>query len=203
MFQEYKKIMIISSITFGMFLLLLLFLFVDISLGPIQIASISTILSQYDKVTQAEEDLIATQNTHRSTLSVLDKSKKDYQREKSEYEALSDETIRVIKEATTQEEYSIEYMWIRLGNSAKVKKQMHQTKLIKQQILQLQQLIAIIQQMIQILVQLIRQQIQILLILLVLILIKQQQMIVIQHLYLKVIIKKLDLFLKFKFQEVI
>lgn len=120
MFQEYKKIMIISSITFGMFLLLLLFLFVDISLGPIQIASISTILSQYDKVTQAEEDLIATQNTHRSTLSVLDKSKKDYQREKSEYEALSDETIRVIKEATTQEEYSIEYMWIRLGNYAKM-----------------------------------------------------------------------------------
>ncbi len=120
MFQEYKKIMILSSITFIMFLLLLLFLFVDISLGPIQISSISTILNQYDKVTQAEEDLVATQNTHKSTLSVLEKSKKDYQNEKNEYETLSDETIRVIKEATMQEEYSIEYMWIRLGNYAKM-----------------------------------------------------------------------------------
>lgn len=120
MFQEYKKIMILSSITFIMFLLLLLFLFVDISLGPIQIASISTILNQYDKVTQAEEDLVATQNTHKTTLSVLEKSKKDYQNEKNEYETLSDETIRVIKEATMQEEYSIEYMWIRLGNYAKM-----------------------------------------------------------------------------------
>lgn len=120
MFQEYRKIMIISFITFIMFLLLLVFLFVDISLGPIQISSISTILAQHDKVTLAEEDLVTTQNVHKSTLSALEKSKKDYQTEKNEYEALSDETIRVIKEATTQEEYSIEYMWIRLGNYAKM-----------------------------------------------------------------------------------
>lgn len=120
MIQEYKKVIIISSISVILLLLLLLFLFVDISLGPIKISSISTILQQHGKVTQEEAELLLKQSTYQTTLSSLEKSKKNYEKEKKEYEALSDETIKVIKEATMQEEYSIEYIWIRLGNYAKM-----------------------------------------------------------------------------------
>ena len=120
MIQEYKKLFVISGIAFVMFALLVLFVFVDISLGPIQICSISTILSQFNEVTTAEDDLLAKQNTYNTTLTSLERAKTSYQTEKDKYEAISDETIEVIKEATMQEEYSIEYMWVRLGNYAKV-----------------------------------------------------------------------------------
>lgn len=120
MIQEYKKIIIISSIALVMFVLLMLFLFVDISLGPIQVASISTILGQYDEITQKEAELITKQSAYNTTLSTLEKTKSSYKTEKDKYEAISDETIQVIKEATTQEEYSIEFMWVRLGNYAKI-----------------------------------------------------------------------------------
>lgn len=120
MIEEYKKLGIFGGIAGVMFILLMVFLFVDISLGPIQIASISTILSQYDEVTKAEAGLISTQSAYNTTLLTLDRAKNTYQNEKGKYEAISDETIAVIKEATTQEEYSIEYMWIRLGNYAKI-----------------------------------------------------------------------------------
>lgn len=120
MIQEYKKIGIISLIAVIMLLALVLFIFVDISFGPIQISSISTILSQYDEVTNSEAELIRKQTEYNVTLANLEKAKTSFNTEKGKYEAISDETIEVIKEATTQEEYSIEYMWIRLGNYAKM-----------------------------------------------------------------------------------
>lgn len=120
MLQEYKRVIIVSSIAIVLLVLLIVFALSDITLGPISIPSIKTILSQYDKVKLSEEDLASRQEVFNTTLASLEKSKQEFNKEKKEYDSISDETVNIIKEATTQEEYSIEYMWIRLGNYAKM-----------------------------------------------------------------------------------
>lgn len=120
MMQEYKKLILVIAISVIMALLLILFTVFGFSLGPINVASITTILEQYDKIKKSEEQLNTKHSSYNKTLATLESAKKTYETEKAEYEAISDETVEVIKEATTQEEYSIEYMWIRLGNYARM-----------------------------------------------------------------------------------
>ena len=120
MLKEYKNLIIVSVSLLVVIGLIVLFAFVDIDLGIIKISSVETILAQYDKITEAEQDLQTQQKIYNSALESLETEKKKYENEKAKYESISDETVKIIKEATTQENYSIEYMWITLGNYAKV-----------------------------------------------------------------------------------
>lgn len=119
MLEEYKKTIIFSSISVVILILIVVFCLVDISLGPIKISSISTILKQHTIITTAKNDLTTQQNLYKSAVSAQDTEKKNFDSEKAKYDAISDETVNIIKEATAIENYSIEYMWIRLGNYAK------------------------------------------------------------------------------------
>jgi hypothetical protein len=91
----------------------------DVNLGFINTSSIRTLLSQKDTVSNKEKELVQKQTKYTTTLQSLETAKSDYQKEKAKYEAISNETIDIIKEATTKENYNIEYMWIKLGNYAK------------------------------------------------------------------------------------
>lgn len=119
MLKIYKNLIISISIVVVSLGLLVLFALVDINIGPIRISSISTIMSEHDNITKAQNSLITEQNNYKNTLRNLDTEKTNYSTEKQKYESISDETISVIKEATKQQNYSIEYMWIKLGNYAK------------------------------------------------------------------------------------
>lgn len=119
MLEEYKKTIIFSSISVVILILIVVFCLVDISLGPIKISSISTILKQHTIITTAKNDLTTQQNLYKSAVSAQETEKKNFDSEKAKYDAISDETVNIIKEATAIENYSIEYMWIRLGNYAK------------------------------------------------------------------------------------
>ena len=119
MLKVYKNLLISILIIVVSLGLLTLFALVDINLGPIKISSISTIMSEHDNVVKAQASLTAEENNYKNTLKNLETEKSNYSTEKQKYEAISDETVSVIKEATKQQNYSIEYMWIKLGNYAK------------------------------------------------------------------------------------
>ena len=98
--------------------LIVMLLFVDIDLGPIKLSSINRITTLYKSVKAAEAEFDSDQKIYDAALDELETQKDKYTKEKNEYESISDDTINIIKEATAKENYSIEYMWIRLGNYA-------------------------------------------------------------------------------------
>lgn len=115
--EDMKKIIIVSVITLVLFSILMCVLFLDIPL--LGISSIKTIIGKYDEITQEEAQLLKEQNSYTTLTTSLENAKANYEKEKSKYESISDETINIIKEANTEENYSLEYMWIKLGNYAK------------------------------------------------------------------------------------
>lgn len=114
-----KKMIIISSILAVSVILLLVFMLLGVNFGAFRIPSVSYILDEYNLAKKSEKELTSTQDMYYSTVNNLEKSQTEYNRQKNKYNSISDETIDVIKEATTEETYNLEYMWIKLGNYAK------------------------------------------------------------------------------------
>lgn len=98
--------------------LLVYFLIAGVKLGPINAVSISGIAELGESVEKAKLDFERSQTSYDSTLQSLDRIKKEFNSEKEDYELISDEKIKAVKEATKEEEYMIEYLWITLGNYA-------------------------------------------------------------------------------------
>lgn len=114
-----KKMIIISSILGVTVILIVLLMLLGANLIIVKIPSISSLLGEYGLVKKSEKDLSTAQGTYYTTVSNLEKAESDYDKQKNKYNSISDETINVIKEATTEESYNLEYMWIKLGNYAK------------------------------------------------------------------------------------
>ena len=89
-----------------------------IHLGPINAVSLSGIASKKGDVTSAKDDLDKAEAQYEVNMQSLEAAKKEFETQKEAYALISDETIAAIKEATKQEEYFIEYLWITLGNYA-------------------------------------------------------------------------------------
>lgn len=114
-----KKMIIISSILAVSVILLLVFMLLGVNLGFFRIPSVSYLLSDYNLVKKSEKELTTAQDNYYKATNSLEKAQSEYGRQKNKYNSISDETINIIKEATTEETYNIEYMWIKLGNYAK------------------------------------------------------------------------------------
>lgn len=114
-----KKMIIISSILGVTVILIVLLMLLGANFIIVKIPSISSLLGEYGLVKKSEKDLSTAQGTYYTTVSNLEKAESDYNKQKNKYNSISDETINVIKEATTEESYNLEYMWIKLGNYAK------------------------------------------------------------------------------------
>lgn len=100
--------------------LTVLFCMLDVNLGFISTSSIEGIIAKREQLLNLEGKLESTESTYTNTKNKVETSKKAFTTAKNKYEAISDETIDLIKEATTEENYDIEYMWIKLGNYASV-----------------------------------------------------------------------------------
>lgn len=109
-------ILVLILITAGCVYLIL----VGTDLGFINISSFTSLQEQHDNIETKQNDLNQKQNSYKTTVQNLDNAKSEFSKEKAKYEAISDETINIIKEATTEENYNIEYMWVKLGNYAKI-----------------------------------------------------------------------------------
>lgn len=117
MMDENEKIII--AVIIGLILVggVVLLTLVDIPI--IGSLSVKSVISKNEEVVNKEAELINEQNKYNTALMKLEDTKVSYDKEKNKYEAISDETIKIIEEANTKENYSIEYMWIKLGNYAK------------------------------------------------------------------------------------
>jgi|GEM_PF-1811947 len=93
--------------------------FVDLDLGIFKIVSKNTLMSQYNLIKGLDKNLLDAKTKYDTSIRTIESSKSDFKKQKEQYDAISDETISVINEATTDEKYNIEYMWIKLGNYAK------------------------------------------------------------------------------------
>lgn len=114
---------IISLIVFILILSIVIYLVISgMNLGFFNVWSVSSITSRYDEVKNKEENLEQREISYKNALRNLESAKVNFNEQKAKYEAISNETINMIKEATTKENYNIEYMWIKLGNYARANK---------------------------------------------------------------------------------
>lgn len=118
MSENIKKIIILSSVLAVIVILTIIVCFVDVDLKILKFNSIKSIIAKHEEVIQAETKLNQKEKEYNSAISKINVAKSEFETAKTKYEAISDETIEIIKEATTEENYNIEYMWIRLGNYA-------------------------------------------------------------------------------------
>ena len=114
-----KKMIIVTSILAISIILLLVFMLLGVNLGLFRIPSVSYLLNEYNLVKKVEKELITTQDNYYNATNSLEKAQSEYNKQKNKYNSISDETINIIKEATTEETYNLEYMWIKIGNYAK------------------------------------------------------------------------------------
>jgi len=91
---------------------------VEMDLGIFKIMSPQKLASQYDSIVDMNSRIVTSKNNYDSSLKTIETAKKDYTREKEKYESITDETIAIIKEATSDEQYNIDYIWITIGNYA-------------------------------------------------------------------------------------
>lgn len=115
--NENKKIIIISMITIVLVGMLVCIMVIDIPF--LGISSIKSIIGIHEELISKGNELVSKQSSYKQSLSKLENIKQSYQNEKTKYEAISDETINIIKESNTEDNYSLEYMWIKLGNYAR------------------------------------------------------------------------------------
>jgi hypothetical protein len=115
-----KKLLIFEIVMIVVIIgLTLCIFFVDLKLGIFQIVSEKTLRSQFKLIQDLDTKLSTAKNNYDSSIKAVETSKSEFKRQKDEYESISDETISIIKEATTDEKYSIDYIWVKLGNYAK------------------------------------------------------------------------------------
>ena len=91
---------------------------VDIDILGVSSSSVKGVKAKREELLSLEADLQKAETTYTDSKAKLKESQSAFASAKNKYEAISDETINLIREATTEENYDIEYMWIKLGNYA-------------------------------------------------------------------------------------
>jgi hypothetical protein len=91
---------------------------VELDLSIFKIVSPQKLASQYQSLKDMNAKILTSKNNYNSSVKAVEAAKADYLREKEKYEAITDETIEIIKEATADEQYNIDYIWITIGNYA-------------------------------------------------------------------------------------
>lgn len=117
------KTFFISSVLFIALLSIFIYVIISgINFGSFNVWSLASITTKYNDVKVKENSLEQREILYKNALRNLENVKSNFSEQRSKYEAISDETINIIKEATTKENYNIEYMWIKLGNYARANK---------------------------------------------------------------------------------
>jgi len=100
--------------------LLIVSLFSGLNIFGIRVLSLKDITSKKQEVKLAKTNLDLEKTKYDVLESKLNTEKQEFNTEKNKYEAISDETVNIINNLNTKEKYSIEYIWIKLGNYAKL-----------------------------------------------------------------------------------
>ena len=117
--KEKQGILIEIAIIIVCIALVILMVNNDLDLYLFKIFSTSSLDLKKEELESKQTSLDLKKTEHKTSLKNLENAKSEFNKEKEKYEAISDETIASLKEATRGEEYNLEYMWIQLGNYAK------------------------------------------------------------------------------------
>ena len=118
MIKEYKKIIIMAVSLLVLVIGLVAVIASDIDFGlfkNLAIASLSDKKVTVDTLLQEEG---AQKEKLESSLDKLEQAKNQYETEKKKFDNIDKSTIDLVKDATKDEKYFIEYLWIVLGNYA-------------------------------------------------------------------------------------
>ncbi|MEG1705556.1 MAG: hypothetical protein RR290_03155 [Clostridia bacterium] len=116
---KHKKLLIGEAIAVIVIISLVVSIFfIDFDLGIFKIVSCNTLFSKYNTLKDMDSKLLSTKLRYTTAQQSVNTSIDEYTKQKNQYNAITDETIAIIKEATVDEKYNIEYMWIKLGNYA-------------------------------------------------------------------------------------
>lgn len=117
--REYKKIIILSSVLLILIVLITLVMIFDVDFVLFKNLSIAGI----GKTKNDVENLVNQEKLEEANLIVskeeLIKAKTTFEDAKNAYNNIDDSTIAIVQEATKNENYFIEYLWVVLGNYAK------------------------------------------------------------------------------------
>ncbi len=113
------KIMILSIVLLAIIGLVTLLAITKLKVGTIETMSIKDISKSKADLVKANSNLVQAGQNYGTKINSLDTVKTEYKTEKAKYESISEGTISIIQDATKDEKYFIEYLWITLGNYAK------------------------------------------------------------------------------------
>jgi len=120
--KKYTKVIILSSVLLVLIILAVLAMIFDVDLLLFKNLSIAGIQQKKMSVeVLMSKELIETQSNV-SAKSDLRESKNEYDVAKNAYENIDESTIEIVQEATKEEKYFIEYLWVVLGNYATLNK---------------------------------------------------------------------------------
>lgn len=116
------KIIITSTILLILIVAIILLAIYKIDLGVFKTASLSWISERNSSVSKKGKELAILEKGYDEQDSEIKAAEEEYETEVKRYEAISEETLQIIKDATKEQEYSLEYLWVTLGNYAKAHK---------------------------------------------------------------------------------
>lgn len=117
MTTQTKKLIIFSAISVVVLGIILVLMLVDIP--KLNLSSVKTLLNKNDEIVAKEAELTKEKAAYNTLLKNLENSKASFEKEKSKYDAISDDTIKIIRDSNTEENYSLEYLWVKIGDYAK------------------------------------------------------------------------------------
>lgn len=115
---EKKKLIILVSIFAAILIILIVLIFADLNLGLFKTLSISSINEKKQTLSYTKNKYNLEELKQKSQTSIKLDSQISFTRAKNEYDSISKETITIVKDATKEQKYLIEYLWVELGDYA-------------------------------------------------------------------------------------
>lgn len=116
--KKYIKLITLSAVLVVAIALITLVMIFDVDLVLFKNLSISSIQAKKLSVEQLTLQQTMEEINNLNAKEDLEQSKNSFDVAKQTYENIDDSTIEIVQEATTEEKYFIEYLWIVLGNYA-------------------------------------------------------------------------------------
>lgn len=117
--KQYTKLIILSIVLVVLIALVTIFMVTDIDLKIFKSLSIAGIQQKKIDVDGKKAEQLMEVLSNSQAKQDLQTSKNSFDVAKSTYESIDKSTIEIVQEATKEEKYFIEYLWIVLGNYAK------------------------------------------------------------------------------------
>ena len=116
--KQFTKIIVLSVVSLLFITLATLVMINDYDLGLFKTLSISGVSTKKAEIEELQNDLTVKEASYDSAKQSLETDKNSFDVAKEEYESIDESTISTVKEATKEESYFIEYLWVVLGNYA-------------------------------------------------------------------------------------